>query len=187
MLQEQKRFNIIHSGGEKRDKTCYFSHFKALSDVLELYYGSQGTTIHDSCIRFINGARFSAWMSLGNSCLISKFCPRSEPYLSKYQNTVPRSYTLRQLSNSSFVKIRPWEAAVVEVYLWTTIFSIDHHWKWRNKHSFALYSMSPMMTWGWQPTYTPLWVLKLHFFVYVEFVHAMQALNYIPSHVNTYF
>lgn len=96
-------------------------------------------------------------MSLGDSCLISKFCPRSEPYLSKYQNTVPRSYTLRQLSNSSFVKIRPWEAAVVEVYLWTTIFAIDHHWKWRNKHSFTLYSRSPMISWGWQPTYTPLY------------------------------
>lgn len=107
------------------------------------------------------------WMSLGDSCLISKFCPRSEPYLSKYQNTVPRSYTLRQLSNSSFVKIWPWEAAVVEVYLWTTIFAIDHHWKWRNKHSFTLYSMSPMMSWGWQPTYSPLYEFWNYIFLYM--------------------
>lgn len=48
--------------------------------------------------------------------------------LSEDQNTVPRSYTLRQLSNSSFIKVRPWEATVVEVDLWTTVFSIDHHW-----------------------------------------------------------
>lgn len=61
---------------------------------------------------------------------------RQEPYLSEDQNTVPRSHTLRQLSDPSFVKIWPWEATVVEVYLWTAIFSINDNWEMKkNKYS----------------------------------------------------
>lgn len=51
------------------------------------------------------GARIFAPMSLGGCCEL--FCPGREAYLSEDQNTVPRPYTLRQLSDSSFVKIRP--------------------------------------------------------------------------------
>lgn len=57
------------------------------------------------------------------------------PHLFQNENTVPRSHRLRKLCNPALVKVRPWEAPVVEVDLWAAILSINYHWE-RRKQRF---------------------------------------------------
>lgn len=55
------------------------------------------------------------------------------PHLFENKDTVPRSHRLWKLCNPAFVKIRPWEAPVVEVDLWAAVLSINYHWEMRKQ------------------------------------------------------